>query len=489
MSLKSAIPLILRISNLIIKLNIPVPLRVFNAVGHHLKDKGRWNESMDVFRKCTRHFPNEIDGVQGLAMVATQTKEWDIALENWNQVVGLAPHHEEAIYQSALCQIELKRVDEAKASLLKYVELYPDHHRGYEGMAHLCLTNFQKQEADQWLAKSILKTQAKTSYIKRAKLLIRHAQFDEGFKVLDQLICKDVEDKYVLLVKVDMLLMAGRYEDAVELVRSVYLTTPTREVKRLYAQALVASKRNEEACEVIAAIDDQSVKMQSTHSHHPETIIKYLKSWRKHYLEGKSSSAPKVFGIGLSRTGTSSLTRALEALGFDTLHFINPITKRILDLDDFYFFDAFTDSPVAYRFEELYTLFPDAKFIYTVRNLSDWVRSNSQLYEPMGFTTTQEMKAWFTQPEANKFSKLFQNYHPTYREAYESLYADFPTWEDSYHAFEQRVQQFFKEKPKDKLLTINICDGEGWEKLCTFLNRPIPKEDFPHKNKLTSSES
>jgi hypothetical protein len=29
---------------------------------------------------------------------------------------------------------------------------------------------------------------------------------------------------------------------------------------------------------------------------------------------------------------------------------------------------------------------------------------------------------------------------------------------------------------------MNICDGEGWEKLCSFLNKPIPDVPFPKEN-------
>ena len=33
-------------------------------------------------------------------------------------------------------------------------------------------------------------------------------------------------------------------------------------------------------------------------------------------------------------------------------------------------------------------------------------------------------------------------------------------------------------------LNMNICDnGDGWEKLCKFLDKEIPDVDFPHKNK------
>jgi tetratricopeptide (TPR) repeat protein len=50
--------------------------------------------------------------------------------------------------------------------------------------------------------------------------------------------------------------------------------------------------------------------------------------------------APKIFGIGLSRTGTSSLGSALERLGFLHAHFANPLTLELLRDDDFALLDS-----------------------------------------------------------------------------------------------------------------------------------------------------
>ena len=66
----------------------------------------------------------------------------------------------------------------------------------------------------------------------------------------------------------------------------------------------------------------------------------------------------KTFGIGLSRTGTTSLTLALEALGLSVAHF--PTTMKQIEEHD-----AATDTPVAASFQSLDSRFPGSKFIYT----------------------------------------------------------------------------------------------------------------------------
>ena len=66
----------------------------------------------------------------------------------------------------------------------------------------------------------------------------------------------------------------------------------------------------------------------------------------------------KVFGIGLTRTGTTSLTEGLKVLGYSAIHC--PMSYKEIDS-----FEASTDTAVAARFEFLDLLYPESKFILT----------------------------------------------------------------------------------------------------------------------------
>jgi hypothetical protein len=44
------------------------------------------------------------------------------------------------------------------------------------------------------------------------------------------------------------------------------------------------------------------------------------------------------------------------------------------------------------------------------------------------------------------------------------------------------VMEYFKDRP-ESLLAIDICGGEGWEKLCPFLKLPLRKAPFQLKSK------
>ena len=83
-----------------------------------------------------------------------------------------------------------------------------------------------------------------------------------------------------------------------------------------------------------------------------------------------SASKSKIFGIGLSKTGTTSLARALEILGYKTRDYLG-VTRyssgdlSSIDLDEIETNDAFTDTPVPSFYRELDSRYPGSKFILT----------------------------------------------------------------------------------------------------------------------------
>jgi hypothetical protein len=183
----------------------------------------------------------------------------------------------------------------------------------------------------------------------------------------------------------------------------------------------------------------------------------------------------RVFGIGLSRTATTSLADALSLLGYNAAHWTNPLTHQILSDTDFYLFDASTDCSVSPEFERLYYLYPNAKFVLTQRNLDDWARS---------FWAHHRKVSWAG--DMASFRKSFEARPFTDSEIEFALYTQGPDIRDSYRAFETRVRNFFADKPNGKLLNLDIAAGDGWPQLCAFLDKAVPDAPFP---KLNASEA
>lgn len=166
----------------------------------------------------------------------------------------------------------------------------------------------------------------------------------------------------------------------------------------------------------------------------------------------------KIFGIGLSKTGTTSLAKALELLGFRVDHrggaFVHRTPAELAHLDG-----ATDELATSYRL--LDERYPGAKFILTIRASESWLKSCSH-----HFRQPLEPGTWGTQQiEALYGTTVFD------REKFLAGYA----------RHRREVEEYFRHRPHD-LLVIDVSAGEGWGRLCPFLGRPIPAESFPKEN-------
>lgn len=164
----------------------------------------------------------------------------------------------------------------------------------------------------------------------------------------------------------------------------------------------------------------------------------------------------KVFGIGLSRTGTSSLTRALGMLGLRARHYF-------FDLDSIDELDAATDTPIARAYKLLDRRYPGSRFVLTVRDEAEWLRSCAEFF------------AERPEPDSEEEALAL--------DLYGCVGFDADLFRTAYARHQDDVMAYFSDRPDD-LLIIDICAGEGFEQLCPFLGLPVPSKPFPHYNSI-----
>ena len=166
----------------------------------------------------------------------------------------------------------------------------------------------------------------------------------------------------------------------------------------------------------------------------------------------------KIFVLGLTHTGKNSLDAALEKLGYIYKHY--PYPDKVLELARQ--FDVLSDTPVIPFMEKLDALYPDARFIITVRDMKSWLESCQS--------------HWKRRPKREPMQ--MQNR----KRIYGIMYFDPKIFEKVYRKHLARVIEYFKDRP-GKLLVIDICGGEGYKELCAFLDVPVIEEKFPHRNR------
>lgn len=173
----------------------------------------------------------------------------------------------------------------------------------------------------------------------------------------------------------------------------------------------------------------------------------------------------KIFCIGFHKTGTTSLSKALKILGYKVKGPFGVrdknIQKNALSKAKSFVpkFDAFQDNPWPILYKEMDNLYPESKFILTIRDNDSWIKSQIKYFG----TAETEMRKWiygFGSPVNNE-----QVYLETYKNHNKS------------------VITYFKDRPND-ILVMKLEQDFNWPTLCDFLNiSDIPDSPFPYLNK------
>lgn len=174
----------------------------------------------------------------------------------------------------------------------------------------------------------------------------------------------------------------------------------------------------------------------------------------------------KVFCVGFQKTGTTTMMEALRLLGYSVT---GPNHARDKDIAEKYErvaaelshrYDAFQDNPWPLVYRQMDTLHPGSKFILTLRDEQKWYDSYRNHFEHKESTP---MEVLLYGPEARFFE------------------GDPELYKGRMRRHNEEVREYFRDRPDD-LLVIDITREPQWERICAFLDLPIPDTPFPHSN-------
>ena len=196
----------------------------------------------------------------------------------------------------------------------------------------------------------------------------------------------------------------------------------------------------------------------------------------------------KIFVFGYNKTGTMSLEKALTILGYKVFHTRGGLLKNNMYvfqynlhmqrdiLKDVDMYDCYIDYPIYEPavFSHIVDEYPDAKYISLTRNLDDYVEA--VLQDKIKRLKRGSFDNWNWLGVGDE--EVFKNY-PDYQKE----------WVKGRTRFKHNSNISLLFKNNINYLNMNICDnGDGWEKLCKFLDKEVPNADFPHNNKTIKYE-
>lgn len=204
----------------------------------------------------------------------------------------------------------------------------------------------------------------------------------------------------------------------------------------------------------------------------------------------------KIFGIGASKTGTTTLSKCLNTLGYSCsgwqpqaiFHWKNnnldiEYLLKIADKGE-----GFTDFP--WNYIDYYKIFdekfPGSKFVLTIRNPESWFRSMAKWY------TNERGQVYFLWRINNKYKQhpqrelILQRFkliaYNMFNTKDLALVQSKQIYINSYKQRNKEITDYFKDRPHD-LLTINFEKETGWKNICKFFKKPLIKGTLPHLNK------
>ena len=195
----------------------------------------------------------------------------------------------------------------------------------------------------------------------------------------------------------------------------------------------------------------------------------------------------KIIGAGFGRTGTMSLSVALEQLGFGPCyHFIEFFKKpghirhwqaaadgQPVDWQTLLSgYQSGLDYQFAAFYKEILPLYPDAKVILTVREPEKWYQSNMEtIYQGTA------LPSWFL-----RLAPPFRGLEGMIRDViWDGIFdGRFEDREYTLGVFQDHIEEVKSFVPSERLLVFHPADG--WEPLCAFLDVPAPDGPFPHVN-------
>jgi hypothetical protein len=194
----------------------------------------------------------------------------------------------------------------------------------------------------------------------------------------------------------------------------------------------------------------------------------------------------EVIGSGFGRTGTMSLKRALEELGYGPCHHMEEVFahpeqvahwqaiaagRPVQWREVFAGYRSQVDWPGAHVWRETAAAYPKAKVIHTMRPEELWWKSFSGTIAKL----LGEHQDIPLPPHVRDMLGVGMDIIG--EQTFRGKYAD---KDGAIAAYRRRADEVRAAIPPERLLVFDVADG--WEPLCEFLCHKVPTTPFPRTN-------
>ena len=195
----------------------------------------------------------------------------------------------------------------------------------------------------------------------------------------------------------------------------------------------------------------------------------------------------KIICVGIGKTGTKSISKALRHLGYTVFdweehvfdfqdHWVDVFQNFAqLDVKRVYkHADAVVDARGNFFWEEILEAYPDSKVILSKREEDSWLKSLVNQLQVFEAVISRRFLAVLSPTSRKQIFILYSHLTAILGSADPKSACVLRT---RYRMHNHRVKSLV---PPEKLLVYNV--KQGWKPLCDFLGCEVPTVAFPHEN-------
>ena len=116
-------------------------------------------------------------------------------------------------------------------------------------------------------------------------------------------------------------------------------------------------------------------------------------------------------------------------------------------------YDFANDLPICSRYPELDKRFPGSRFVYNYREVESWLIS-CENHQISRLTRQGPYYEWMEEYNV---------------ETYGAPYFDEKVWREAHRRHDEKVREYFANRPAEDLLIMDITKGQGWETLIPWV--------------------
>ena len=289
-------------------------------MGNALKDQGKLDEAIAAYNKALSIKPDHADAYNNMGNALKDQGKLDEAIAAYNKALSIKPDHAEAYNNMGNALEDQGKLDEAIAAYNKALSIKPDHAEAYNNMGNALKEQGKLDEAIAAYNKALsIKPDYAEAYYNMGVTLQEQGKLDEAIAAYNKalLIKPDYAEAARNLVKPPVGCIDEQTISELNKKLSLIYANIDDQSQKLFFEANLFSHKAmyEEAFKIF--IDANSLKSEEnflsvkSEQKQFDTAIKRISRWSVHLQSEQISSSKKLFLLGPSRSGKSTLEKLL----------------------------------------------------------------------------------------------------------------------------------------------------------------------------------